>query len=215
MIIQATKSGLFLLQSGSGSAREKAAGRACPCDSQCWWGSSQGDPKQALLAPMPVSWSSPLTTSPLLCSSPFSLLPSLSRSPQPPPSPSAPRHDLPASLSASSSLPLPLLPSLFPRLHFSFPSFSFFPLPHPPIRYSRTIEQMAGCLFYMSLRKISSAVDSVTFSKNRHRPTLAECWGKGRGVWRSPAIPTSCTETLSICTPRNAFGKEACPRAQR
>lgn len=111
-------------------------------------------------------------------------------------------------LSAFSSLSLPLLPTLSPP-PFLIPLIPLLPSPpHPPSRYSRTIDQMASCLFYMSLWKISSAVDSETFAKNRHRPTLAECWGKGRGVWRGLAFPTSCTETSSVCTPRRAFGKQ-------
>lgn len=73
---------------------------------------------------------------------------------------------------------------------------------------------MAGCLFYMSLWKISSAVESATFAKNRHRPTLAECWGERRGGMEDSALPTSCTEPLSVCTPHHAYGKQDHSRAQ-
>lgn len=117
-------------------------------------------------------------------------------------------------LCAFSSLLLPLLPTLFPPVPFSFLSFYSFPLPHSPSCYSRTIEQMAGCLFYTSLWKISSAVESATFAKNRHRPIQLNAREKGEAVG-APALPTSCTETLSVCTPHYAFGKQACRRAQR
>lgn len=40
---------------------------------------------------------------------------------------------------------------------------------------------MAGCWFYTSLWKTSSAVESATFSKNRHCPTLAQCCEKRGG----------------------------------
>lgn len=58
--------------------------------------------------------------------------------------------------------------------------------------------------------EISSAVESATLAKNRHCPTLAECRGKGRGLWRGPALPSSCTKTLPVCTPRRAVGKQVC-----
>lgn len=90
-------------------------------------------------------------------------------------------------------LPFPLFcshsfPPSSPQSPFSFLSFSSFPLPHSPSRYSRTIEQMAGCLFYMSLWKISSAVESATFAKNRHRPIQLNAREKGEGVGR-PCSP--------------------------
>lgn len=212
MIIQATESHFFLLQSGSGSARTGVLEVPVPVDHRANE-LARVIPSRGF-APTPVSHPLPsphprLHTTPLF----LYLLPYLSALSLHLHSPLPLMTSLP-SLSAFSSLLLPLLPTLFPHLRFSFPSFSSLPLPHPPSRYSRTIEQMAGCLFYMSLWKISSAVDSVTFSKNRHCPTLAECWGNGGG-YGGALLSLPAAETLSVCTPHHAFGKRACPRAQR
>lgn len=211
MIIQATESHFFLLQSGSGSARTGVLEVPVPVDhraKESARGSQAGDLPPCLsliLSPHHI----PAFTQLLFFFTSFPIsLPSASTFTSLPLMTSLPP------LSAFSSLLLPLLPTLFPHLRFSFSSFSSLPLPHPPSRYSRTIEQMAGCLFYMSLWKISSAVDSVTFSKNRHCPTLAGCWGNGGG-YGGALLSLPAAETLSVCTPYHAFGKRACPRARR
>lgn len=111
----------FFLQSDTGSARTGVL--KVPASEE----SSQGDCKEALFAPMPVSGPLP-SKNPHFHTASLFVCPSFSLFLQPP---------LPATtslfpLSAFSSFLLPLLPTLFPLVPFSFLSSSSFPLPHSP-----------------------------------------------------------------------------------